>query len=75
MWHTVSQHSFVKNFGTIKNQKGWKFERFIKLCMKYNIIRFIACKQVKTKIDFEKTYCDLLFSIHYLRDTWINHTV
>lgn len=26
-----------------------------------NIIRFIACKQVKTKMDFEKTDCDLLF--------------
>lgn len=34
MWHTVSQNSFVKNFGTIKNQKGWKFERLIKFCMK-----------------------------------------
>lgn len=31
--------------------------------MKDNIIQFIACKQVKTKIDFEKTDCDLLFSI------------
>lgn len=50
--------------------------------IKDNIIRFIACKQVKTKMDFEKTDCDLLFfysdlwfSIHYLRDAWINYTV